>query len=192
MRRVALTDAPRPALVLGVLAAALLVGACRSEPKPPDPSALVEKLKSPDSAVSGSASLELIRLGEPAVPALMELLRDPDPAHRALAARTFWGMGAKAGAAAGALGEALADPEAPVRVGAAMALDNMGPPAAPAVEALARALRDPSLEVRQWAARALGSIGPAAAPAVDALERAARHEGVRASAEESIRKIRAR
>ncbi|HEY5907844.1 MAG TPA: HEAT repeat domain-containing protein, partial [Vicinamibacteria bacterium] len=103
-----------------------------------------------------------------------------------------WGMGAKAGGAASALGQALADSETPVRVGAAMALDNMGPAAAPAVAALAKALRDPSLEVRQWAARALGSIGPAAESAVPALERAARHDGVLASAEESIHKIRAR
>jgi HEAT repeat protein len=172
--------------------AALCVAACSSEPKPPDPTALVEKLKSADSQVSGAASLDLIRLGEPAVPALTELLRDPDPARRALAARTFWGMGAKAGGAASALGQALADSETPVRVGAAMALDNMGPAAAPAVAALAKALRDPSLEVRQWAARALGSIGPAAESAVPALERAARHDGVLASAEESIQKIRTR
>jgi HEAT repeat protein len=168
------------------------VTGCRGEPKPPDPGELVGKLKSGDSQVSGAASLELIRLGEPAVPALVELLRDPDPAHRALAARTFWGMGAKGGAAAPALAEALGDAETPVRVGAAMALDNMGPAAAPAVAALAKALRDPILEVRQWAARALGSIGPAAESAVPALERAARHDGVQASAEESIQKIRAR
>jgi HEAT repeat protein len=163
-----------------------------SKPKPPDPVALVEKLKSADETVSGPASLELIRLGEPAVPALLDLLRDPEPRHRALAARTFWGMGAKAGGAAAALGDALADGDASVRVGAAMALENMGPAAAPAVAALIRALRDPSAEVRPWAARALGSIGSAAESAVPALERAARQDGVQGPAEEAIRKIRAR
>ena len=60
------------------------------EAQAPDPVALVEKLKSPDEAVSGAASLDLIRLGEPGVPALVELLKDPEPRHRALAARTFW------------------------------------------------------------------------------------------------------
>jgi HEAT repeat protein len=166
--------------------------ACRSEPQAPDPMALVEKLKSADSTVSGAASLEIIRLGAPAVPALVELLRDPDPALRALAARTFWGMGAKAGAAAPALAEALGDPEVKVRVGAAMALDNMGPPAAPAVAALVGTLRDRDPEVRQWSARALGSIGPAAESAVPALQKVAKLEGVQGAAEEAIRKIRVR
>jgi len=179
-------------LTLGSLATALLLLACGSKPKPPDPTALVEKLKSPDQGVSGAAALELIGVGEPAVPALVELLRDPDPSHRANAARTFWAMGARAGSAAPALGEALADSDSAVRVGAAMALANMGPPAAPAIPALVKGLRDPNGEVRQWAARALGGIGSAAESAVPALERAAKLDDVRGPAEEAIQKIRAR
>ncbi len=179
-------------VTLGAIAAAMPLLACGSKPKPPDPVALVEKLKSPEAAVSGAAALELIGVGESAVPALVELLRDPDPSHRALAARTFWAMGARASGAASALGDALADSDTPVRVGAAMALDNMGPPAAPAIPALVQALRDPSGVVRLWAARALGRIGNAAESAVPALERAARLDGARGPAEEAIRKIRAR
>ncbi len=179
-------------LLAAAVAYVLFFAACASKPKPPDPAAIVEKLKSPDQATSGAAALELIGLGEIAVPALVNLLRDPDPNHRALAARTFWGMGARAGSAAPALGEALGDTETPVRVGVAMALDNMGPAAAPAIPALVKALRDSSGEVRQWAARALGSIGAAAESAVPALERAARLDGVHGPAEEAIRKIRAR
>ena len=175
------------------LAAVLAGQGCSSQPKPPDPAALVEKLKSPDAAVSGAASLELLRLGEPAAPALVKLLQDPDPTLRALAARTFWGMGARAGnAAVPPLADALGDADASVRVGAAMALENMGPLAAPAVPALVRALRDPDAKVRPWAARALGSIGPAAEAAVPALERAGRLDGVQGPAEEAIRKIRTR
>jgi HEAT repeat protein len=178
-----------PAL-LAVLGAILT---CRAQPKAPDPAALVLKLRGPDATASGDASLELIRLGEPATPALVELLRDPDPALRALAARTFWGMGARAGGGAVVpLAEALADPEVSVRVSAAMALDNMGPAAAAAVPALIKALRDPDAKVRPWAARALGSIGPAAEAAVPALQKAARLDGVQGSAEEAIRKIRTR
>ena len=128
-----------PRLAAAALLPVVAVAGC-SKPKPPDPAALVEKLKSTDEAVSGAASLDLIRLGEPGVPALVELLKDAEPSHRALAARTFWGMGARAGAAAAALGEALADGDASVRVGAAMALENMGPAAAPAVAALTAAL----------------------------------------------------
>ena len=123
----------------------------------------------------------------------MDLLSDPDPALRALAARTFWGMGARAGSGAIApLAEALADTDVSVRVSAAMALDNMGPAAAPAVPALIKALRDPDAKVRPWAARALGSIGPAAEAAVPALQKAGRLDGVQGPAEEAIRKIRTR
>ena len=166
---------------------------CSSHPKAPDGAALVAKLKSPDSTVSGAASLELLRLGEPGTPALVELLQDPDPTFRALAARTFWGMGARAGGSAVApLAEALGDADVSVRVSAAMALDNMGPLAAPAVPALIRALRDPDAKVRPWAARALGSIGPAAEAAVPALQKAGRLDGAQGPAEEAIRKIRTR
>ena len=177
-------------MIVAALGATLF---CRAEPKAPEPAALVAKLRSSDATVSGAASLELLRLGEPATPALVELLQDPDPAFRALAARTFWGMGARAGSAAvPPLADALGDADVSVRVGAAMALDNMGPLAAPAVPALVRALRDPDAKVRPWAARALGSIGPAAEAAVPALEKAGRLDGVQGPAEEAIRKIRTR
>jgi HEAT repeat protein len=166
---------------------------CRSEPKAADPAALVAKLKSPDTTVSGAASLELLRLGEPATPALVELLHDTDPVFRALAARTLWGMGAKAGGAAiPPLADALGDVDGNVRLTAAMALENMGPLAAPAVPALIRALHDADAKVRPWAARALGSIGPAAEAAVPALQKAGRLDGVQGPAEEAIQKIRAR
>ena len=189
MRRASPPVLAWPALVVALGA----ILACRPEPKAPDPAALVQKLKSHDATVSGAASLELIRLGVPATPALVDLLHDPDPALRALAARTFWGMGARAeSAAVPALAEALGDADASVRVGAAMALDNMGPSAGPAVPALIRALRDPYRKVRPWAARALVSIGPAAEAAVPALPRAGRLDGVEGPAEEAIRKIRTR
>ncbi len=67
----------------------------------------------------------------------------------------------------------------------------MGPAAEPAVPALVRALGDRDPAVRQWSAKALGNIGPAAEEAVPALVEAARAEGIRQSAEEAIRKIRA-
>ena len=180
-------------LVTAVPLAAFVGMACRSQPKAPDATAIVERLKSPDATVSGAASLELLRLGEPATAALVTLLQDPDPTMRALAARTFWGMGARAGVSAVApLADALADADGSVRLGAAMALDNMGPLAAPAVPALVKALRDPDANVRPWAARALGNIGPAAEAAVPALQKAGRLDGVQGPAEEAIRKIRAR
>lgn len=181
---------PAPSVAVAVILAGT---ACSSQPKAPDPVALVTKLKSPDPTVSGAASLDLLRLGEPGTPALVDLLQDPDPSFRALAARTFWGMGPRAGSQAVApLAAALEDADATVRINAAMALENIGPLAAPAVPALIKALRDPDAKVRPWAARALGSIGPAAEAAVPALQKAGRLDGVQGPAEEAIRKIRTR
>jgi HEAT repeat protein len=173
--------------------ALLLLGlavACRSKPAEPNVAQLLEQLKSPDGQVSGKASLDLIRLGEPAAGALGEMLSDPDVHWRETAAQTLWGMGARGGAAAPALAAALSDKEPTVRLAVAMALANMGPAAEPAIPALVKALRDRDGQVRQWAARALGGIGPAARAAIPALERAAKTDAVHEPAEEAIQKIR--
>jgi HEAT repeat protein len=167
----------------------VVAAACRRHEKPPDPAVLLQALKDPRQDVSGPATLAVIRLGEPAVPGLIELLSDPDPRLRAKAASTLWGMGDRGKTAVPALCTALGDSESTVRVGSAMALENMGPAAADAVPALVTALGHPDGDVRVWAAKALGKIGPQARPALPALKRAARHELVREAAEESIRQI---
>lgn len=164
--------------------------ACRSKPAGPNIPALINDLQNPDPAVSGKANLELIRIGEPAVPPLIEMLKSDDVRFRTLAATALWGMGEKGRAAVPALASLLGDKEASVRVAAAMALENMGPDAAAAVPALIPALRDRDGKVRQWAAKALGKIGPAAEKAVPALTRAAKTEGIQQAAEEAIRRIR--
>jgi len=178
---------PLPALVLLTLG---LATACRSKPSEPDVAQLLDQLKSSDDQVSGKATLQLIRLGEPAAGALGVMLADADPRTRETAARTLWGMGARGKAAAPALGTTLSDPEATVRVAAAMALENMGPAAEAAIPALVKALRDRDGQVRQWAVRALGSIGPAASAAIPALEAASKTDAVHQPAEEAILKIR--
>jgi len=167
-----------------------LLGACRSKPPEPKVDNLISDLQSADPAVSGKASLELIRVGEPAVPSLVEMLESDDARLRTLATNTLWGMGSKGRAAVPALAGTLNDREPSLRVAAAMALENMGPDAAPAVPALIRALKDRDGKVRQWSAKALGKIGPAAEKAVPALAQAAKSEGIRVAAEEAIRQIR--
>ena len=62
----------RRSMPLAALALVLVAPVACSKPSLPHPVALVEKLKSPDETVSGAASLELIRLGEPGVPAIVE------------------------------------------------------------------------------------------------------------------------
>lgn len=180
----------RLSLLLLAPAVALAWTACTRAPKGPNVEDLLTRLKSEDPAVSGAANLEVIRLGEPAVPGLVEMLKTGDVRVRKVAATTLWGLGARGRAAVPDLAAMLEAPETELRLAAAMALDNMGPAAADAVPALAKALRDPEGEVRQWSAKALGHIGPAAAAAVPALSRAAKSDPVRPTMEEAIRQIR--
>jgi HEAT repeat protein len=176
----------------GAVILATAVAGCSTKPKEPDIPALIADLKSADEEKRGRANLALMDAGEKAAPALIEMLQGPDPAHRAAAARTLFGMGGRGKAAVPALAVLLSDADKEIRIAAAMALENMGPDAAEAVPALTRALKDPEGRVRQRAAIALGSIGPAARSAVPALGEAARWDPVRPAAEEAIRKIQAR
>jgi HEAT repeat protein len=172
--------------------AAVASGACKRKPQGPDVPALIADLKSEDPEKKGKASLRLIEVGEPAGPALAEMLKSESPAHRLTAASTLFGMGAKGRAAVPALAEALSDPDRELRVAAAMALESIGPDAAPAIPALVQALKDKEGLVRQRAVIALGSIGPAAQGAIPALVEAGKWDPVRGHVDEAIAKIRAR
>lgn len=169
--------------------AALAGAGCGGGQAPPDPAALVAELKSADPARSGDARLKIISLGEPAVPALVVLLRSDAPRERRLAATTFWGMGARGAAAAPELGAALSDSDTEVRVTSAMALESMGPAGREAVPALVGALGDSERRVRQAAVKALGAMGPAARDALPALDREIARESW-PEAEEAVLLIR--
>jgi HEAT repeat protein len=171
-----------------LLSAALLLPACRARQPQVDVGRLVADLRSDDPRKSGTARLKLVALGEPAVPALAELLRSGVPAERAAAANTLWGMGARARAAVPDLAAALADPDPSLRVTVAMALESAGTAAAPAVPALVRALGDRDSRVRQAAVKALGAIGPGARAALPALTRELRRNSW-PEAEEAVRRI---
>ncbi len=176
------------------LAGLALLTACREKEVGPDIAALIAtkiaNLQSADPEVSGEANLSLIRIGEPAVPALVELLRSDDARLRARAATTLWGMGPKGRAGVPALASALADPDLEVRLASAMALEAMGSDAREAMPALVRALKDKEGRVRQWAAKALGKIGPAAKDALPALVEAGKYDPIRPAVEEAIGRIK--
>ncbi len=177
-------------VVISLLAVLLVtLPACRAKEKAPDPAQLIADLRSADAEKSGRARLQLITLGEPAVPALAEMLRSGTPAERIAAANTLWGMGARAQAATRDLAAALADTDPALRAAVAMTLENMGPAAEAAVPSLAKALGDHEARVRQAAVKALGAIGPAARAALPALTRALRR-GTWPEAEEAVRRIR--
>jgi len=175
--------------ILGCAVLAVAVSACRAKEDKPDIPRLLAELRSSDPQASGQARLKLLQLGEPAVPALAEMLRSGTPPERVAAANTLWGMGQRGGAAVPDLAATLADPDAELRVAAAMALQNMGEVAAPAVPALTKAISDRDMRVRQAAVKALAAIGPPASAALPALTRVLRR-GSWPEAEEAVRRIR--
>ncbi|MGH7140348.1 MAG: HEAT repeat domain-containing protein [Pirellulales bacterium] len=93
--------------------------------------------------VRETAADALARIGDPAVPALIDTLRDPDQSIRAHAALALARMGPKASPAVPELILALDDPDREVRQAAARALGQIGPDAEEAVPALIKALKDP-------------------------------------------------
>jgi HEAT repeat protein len=174
---------------LAMLAAGLLLMSCRAKERPPDVAQLVRELCGNDARKSGEARLQLIGLGEPAVPALSDLLRSGQPAERLAAANTLWGLGARGRSAVPDLAAALGEDDAALRVAVAMALESMGPAAAPAVPALVKAIGDRDGSVRQAAVKALAAIGPAARDALPALTRALKRSSW-PEADEAVRRIR--
>ena len=174
------------------LCAAAAAGGCKRKPQPPDIPALIADLQSEDPEKKGKASLALIGVGEPAGPALAEMLKSDNLAYRLTAASTLFGMGPKGKAAVPALADTLSDADRELRIAAAMALESIGPDAAPAVPALIKALKDKEGLVRQRVAIALGNIGPAAQDAIPALVEAGKWDPVRPAVDEAIAKIRVR
>lgn len=93
--------------------------------------------------VRETAADALARIGDAAVPALIDTLADPDDDVRAQAAHALARMGPKAEPAVPALINALNDPNLDVRQGAARALGQIGSSAEEAVPALVKAIQDP-------------------------------------------------
>ena len=125
--------------------AALALSGCNAEPsmdsqKLPPP----VNISLPPTAGESSqivAADALGRIGQPAVAALSESLKDADPVVRLQTCRALAYMGAQAKDAVLPLTQSLNDPEKAVREGAAAALGQIGEPAAPAVPALIQMLR---------------------------------------------------
>jgi HEAT repeat protein len=177
--------------VVIAMSLALSFSSCRGKDRSPEIAALVNALRSTDEDTQGKATADLVTIGEPAVPAVLPLLSDPDPRIRRTAATTLWGMEAKGRSAVSQLAEALSDKDASVRASVAMALSAIGPHAKNAVPALIRTLHDQDSNVQLWAVKALGAIGPAAETSLPALEGLLKDEFLGRAAAESMQKINA-
>jgi HEAT repeat protein len=119
--------------------------------------------------LSSVATYALGRIGEPAVPALITVLRDPDADVRMSATFALSKIGPKAKAAVHALCELAKDGNDGVRQFAVAALGRIGPAAREAVPVLMARLTDPVGRIRFHAAGSLGAIGASAKEAVPAL-----------------------
>ncbi len=145
---------------------------------------LMPMVASDDGYVRGFAVWSLGELGpaaEPAVPALMQALREEDQ-RRGVAAQALAKLGPAALGAAPALVDVLACADARRRWNAAIALGRLGPGAAAHAPALVTALRDGDARVRAQAALALGRLRSRDAATVVALGQALGDESEEARA----------
>jgi HEAT repeat protein len=111
------------------LSGAVLLTGCKDKAPQVDVAAFTADLKSPDTDKKANACAELAKAGPaaaPAVPDLIELLKDKDPLVRHLAAYTLGQIGPKAASAIPALQEARNDPDRDVMMNAVDALRNLG------------------------------------------------------------------
>ena len=141
---------------------------------------LQNELNDENEATRLNAAYALGSIGKPAIPTLIEALRQESKVawNRNLDRGDFtnpsqldsiYGLAAVGEPVVPALAEVLEDTDWWTRAGVAAALGCMGEPAHGAVPALVKALKDDSEWVRRNAADTLGNIGPSARSAVPAL-----------------------
>lgn len=117
---------------------------------------LLKALRGRDPVVQAQASLLLGSIGRPAVPVLIEGLKDEDKDVRTAAAAALISIGPEARFAVGTLVRALKDEDYFVRWNSAVALGEIGDKEA--VPALMEALADENIDVRKAATDALEKI----------------------------------
>jgi HEAT repeat protein len=122
--------------------------------------ALIDMLATPDRLPSIKALTRYRGAASSAIPALVGLLKDPEPEVRGETCEALGDM--KATTAVPALVAVLEDPVPEVRAHAAEALGEMGPSANEALPALRKCLKDQSEIVRREAKEAIDQIDPKA------------------------------
>ena len=146
--------------------AALVQQAGRSLP-------LLRRLLNNDNEDLHDETFEIIRrIGPPAIPLLVELLRHQDVSFRRFAADALIDLAPETESIQPSLRRALRDEDAMVAADAARALGALHKRASPSVHALVKALSHEEPHVRIYTAEALASIGPNASVATDDLAKA--------------------
>jgi outer membrane protein assembly factor BamB/HEAT repeat protein len=145
---------------------ALVQGAARSLP-------LLRRFLNPEHEDLHMLTFEIIRrIGPPAIPLLVDLLRHEWESIRRSAADVLIDLAPHTERIQPALRRALRDEDSMVAGDAARALGALGKRASPSVGALVTTLSHEDPYVRIYAAEALASIGPNAANATNALAEA--------------------
>jgi len=153
---------------------------------------LLRRFLNTDNEDLQSETFEIIRrIGPPAIPLLLELLRHKDVSFRRFAADAFIDLTPDTVSIQPALRRALRDEDSMVAADAARALGALSKRASPSVGALVAALSHEEPHVRIYAAEALANIGPNASAATKDLVRALRDPvpGVRWAAGEALSSI---
>jgi len=146
--------------------AALVQGAGRSLP-------LLRRLLENEDGDLHEKTFEVIRrIGPPAIPLLVELLRHRQSVFRENAADALIDLAPDTQTIQSALRRALRDKASWVAADSARALGALREKASPSVPALVKALSHSEPHVRIYAAEALASIGPKASAATDDLAKA--------------------
>ena len=140
---------------------------------------LIEKLIDNDAHISSIAADALVNIGSPAVPSLIEALKNQDHNLRWHAASVLGDLGTEAAPAVPALTTALQDEDGQVRLYATLALGNIGTAAKAAVPSLMAALQDKEQYVRIYVPSALRKIGAEAKVAVPVLTAALKDKNPR-------------
>ena len=165
--------------------AALVKGAARSVP-------LLRRLLNRGDEDLELRTFEIIRrIGPPALPLLVELLRHEHVSFRRNAADALIDLAPDTEWIQPALRQALRDEDSTVAGDAARALGALGPKASPSIRALVTTLSHEDPYVRVYAAEALASVGPKAAVATKDLAEALGDPvpGVRWAAAEALASI---
>ena len=159
----------------------------------PDPEAsetqirkFIQELREKNENVRVDASTNLATIGKPAVPFLIEALKEKE--IRAVVTFILGRIGPNAKAAVPALIEEIKDEDKNVRARAVEALGKIGPETMPTLLA---ALKDKEPIVRVRAVQALGRLGPAAVKATSAIVDVMQDpdESVRSEAALALKKI---
>ena len=153
---------------------------------------LLRRLLNTDNEDLQYETFEIIRrIGPPAIPLLLELLRHEQISFRRFAADAFIDLAPDTVTIQPALRRALRDEDSMVAADAARALGALRDKASPSVPALVKALLHDEPHVRIYTAEALASIGRKAEAATTDLARALRDPipGVRWAAGEALASI---